>query len=117
MHTICWLTHFFFARNQGTDLHRATVATQLAAYAVSKGNGAEALRLIGPYVDTARQGENAALLSILLLLRAEALDLENRPTEAEAVRLDSLGWARYGFGSDWEVRAKMREIASLNPLK
>jgi len=57
------------------------------------------------------------LLSTLLLLRAEALELENRAAEAQAVRLDSLGWARYGFGSDWAVRAKMREIASLNPLK
>ncbi|HCI98083.1 MAG TPA: ATP-dependent transcriptional regulator, partial [Sulfitobacter sp.] len=53
----------------------------------------------------------------LLLLRAEALELENRAAEAQAVRVDSLGWARYGFGSDWAVRAKMREIASLNPLK
>jgi hypothetical protein len=31
--------------------------------------------------------------------------------------MDSLGWARYGFGSDWAVRAKLREISSLNPLK
>ena len=74
-------------------------------------------RLIAPHIDTARRRENAALLSTLLLLRAEALELENRAAEAQAVRLDSLGWARYGFGSDWAVRAKMREIASLNPLK
>jgi hypothetical protein len=34
---------------------------------------------------------------------------------ARDLRLDSVGWARYGFGSDWAVRAKMQEIASLNP--
>ena len=34
---------------------------------------------------------------------------------AQAVRLDSLGWARYGFGSDHAVHAKMREIAALSP--
>jgi hypothetical protein len=51
------------------------------------------------------------------MLRAEALDLTGRSAEAEAVRLDSLGWARYGFGADWAVRAKLREVAALNPLK
>ena len=44
-------------------------------------------------------------------------DLTGRGAEAEAVRLDSLGWARYGFGADWAVRAKLREVAALNPLK
>ena len=111
------LAELFYSRNPGTDLHRAYVATQLGAYAIATGDGAEALRLIGPHIETARRRENAALLSTLLLLRAEALELENRVAEAQLVRLDSLGWARYGFGSDWAVRAKMREIASLNPLK
>jgi hypothetical protein len=106
----------FYTATPGTKLHQAYVATQLSAFAISKGNGAYALQLIAPHVETARQNENAALLSTLLLLRAEALELENRTSEAKAVRLDSLGWARYGFGSDWAVRAKLREISSLNPL-
>ncbi|KEJ87925.1 DUF2927 domain-containing protein [Sulfitobacter donghicola] len=107
----------YYAATPGTKLHQAYVATQLSAFAVSQGQGAQALQLIAPHVETARANENAALLSTLLLLRAEALDLENRPSEAKAVRMDSLGWARYGFGSDWAVRAKLREISSLNPLK
>ncbi|MEH6832652.1 MAG: DUF2927 domain-containing protein [Sulfitobacter sp.] len=107
----------FYNATPGTRLHQAYVATQLAAYSISQGNGTEALALVRPHIETARSNENAALLSTLLLLRAEALDLENRPSEAQAVRLDSLGWARYGFGSDWAVRAKLREISSLNPLK
>ncbi len=107
----------FYARTPGTGLHQAYVATQLSAFAISQGQGTLALQLIAPHVETARLNENAALLSTLLLLRAEALDLESRPGEAEAVRMDSLGWARYGFGSDWAVRAKLREISSLNPLK
>ena len=61
--------------------------------------------------------ENAALLATLLLIRAEALDLMGRVSEAREVRMDSLGWARYGFGADWAVRAKLREIAALSPLK
>ena len=107
----------FYAHTPGTRLHRAYVATQLSAYAITMGEGAEALQLIGPHIDTASRSENAALLSTLLLLRAEALELENRHAEARSVRLDSIGWARYGFGPDWAVRAKLREIASLNPLK
>ena len=107
----------YYAQTPGTDLHRAYVATQLGAYAISKGDGAEALLLTAPHIQTARNSQNAALLSTLLLLRSEALELENRTAEARSVRLDSIGWARYGFGPDWAVRAKLREIASLNPLK
>jgi len=107
----------FYAATKGTQLHRAYVATQLAAYAITRSEGEEALTLLAPHIDQAARDENAALLSTLMLLRAEALDLEGRSAEARAVRLDSIGWARYGFGPDWAVRAKMREISSLNPLK
>lgn len=107
----------YYARTPGTALHRAYVATQLSAFAITKGDGATALRLIAPHVATAQRNENAALLSTLLLLRSEALELENRLQEARSVRLDSIGWARYGFGPEWAVRAKLREIASLNPQK
>ncbi|MGC1506165.1 MAG: DUF2927 domain-containing protein [Sulfitobacter sp.] len=107
----------YYANTPGTRLHRAYVATQLSAYAITRGDGAEALRIIAPHIATAKSSENAALLSTLLLLRSEALELENRHAEARSVRLDSIGWARYGFGPDWAVRAKLREIASLNPFK
>ncbi|MFV0514111.1 MAG: DUF2927 domain-containing protein [Jhaorihella sp.] len=105
----------YLARTPGTDLHRAYLTTQTAAYAISLGDGATALRQIGPSLDAATRNENAALLATLMLLQAEALDLTGQPERARAVRLDSLGWARYGFGSDWAVRAKMQEIAALNP--
>jgi hypothetical protein len=107
----------FFGRGTDTALHRAYVASQLGAYAISAGDGEQALSIITPHLDTAARHENAALLSTLMMLRAEALDLSGRPTEGRKVRLDSLGWARYGFGSDWAVRAKLREIGSLNPAK
>ena len=44
-------------------------------------------------------------------------DIASFISEGREVRLDSLGWARYGFGPDWAVRAKLREVSSLNPLK
>jgi hypothetical protein len=105
----------YLERTPGTELHRAFIATQTSAYAIARGDGAAALRLIEPHIPVARQAENAALLSTLMLLQAEALDLTGQSDAALAVRLDSLGWARYGFGSDTAVRAKMREISALSP--
>lgn len=115
------LSHFtaaqrYYARS-GSRLHSAQVAQQLAAYAISEGRGQAALDIVEPHLNVAAQHENAALLSTLLLLRAEALDLLGRSSEARLVRLDSLGWARYGFGADWAVRAKLKEITALSPLK
>jgi hypothetical protein len=106
-----------YRRAPGTTLHQAYSASQLAAYAISQGQGKDALTLLNPHIPTAERYENAALLATLQMLRAEALVLVGRVDEANAVRLDSLGWARYGFGTDWAVRAKMREIASLSPVK
>lgn len=114
-------THFLqadavFAQSRDTELHRAYVASQLAAFALTEGRPEDALNLTGLSIDLAARHENAALLATLLMLRAEALDLAGRSSAAAEVRLDSLGWARYGFGSDWSVRAKLREIGALNPL-
>lgn len=100
----------------GTELHRAYTVSQLAAYAIGQGRAAAALELLQPHAAIAKRHENAALLSTLLMLKSEALALEGRQSEARAVRLDSLGWARYGFGAEWAVRAKMRDIAALTPL-
>ncbi len=99
----------------GTNLHRAYVVTQMAAYSLNRGDWNRALTQIEPALVTAEIHQNATLKATLMLLKAEALDLAGRPETARAVRLDSLGWARYGFGADWAVRAKMREIALLSP--
>ncbi|MGX9354234.1 DUF2927 domain-containing protein [Roseobacteraceae bacterium S113] len=107
----------YFKARRDTELHQAYVASQLAAYALTENDPAEVLRLVTPAQAVAARYENAALLATLMLLRAEALDLSGRVSEANSVRMDSLGWARYGFGADWAVRAKMREIARLSPLK
>lgn len=105
----------YLNQTPGTSLHRAYVTTQTAAYAIAIGDGATALRQIQPNLGVATRSENAALLATLMLLQAEALDLEGQSEKARSVRLDSLGWARYGFGSDWAVRAKMQEIAAISP--
>ena len=111
------LAQRFFGRRADTALHRAYVASQLSAYAISAGDARGALAILTPHLDTAARHENAALLATLMMLRAEALELSGRVTEGRSVRVDSLGWARYGFGSDWAVRAKLREIGALNPAR
>ena len=96
-------------------VYEAHVAVQLAAFALGAGDAGETLRIVEGAIPVAAQAENAALLATLMMFKAEALDLEGRRDEAEAVRLDSLGWARYGLGSESNVRARLAEIAGLNP--
>lgn len=97
-------------------LQSAHADMQLAAFALAAGDADTALALTGRALPLAAEAENAALLASLLMVRAEALDLTGRRSEAAVVRLDSLGWARYGFGSDDEVRARLLNIAALSPV-
>ncbi|WP_242648523.1 DUF2927 domain-containing protein [Cognatishimia maritima] len=95
--------------------HRAAVAGQLAAYALAQGDAQEALRLADSQIGNATTYQNAIHLASLLMLKSEALAALGQTAAAELARLDSLGWARYGFGPEWIVRAKQREIALLYP--
>ncbi|MEL6959485.1 MAG: DUF2927 domain-containing protein [Pseudomonadota bacterium] len=106
-----------YNRSPETRLHAAHVSVQLAAFALSSGDAAAVLNLVEGALPIAAAHENAALLATLMMFKAEALEMSGQAAAAEAVRMDSLGWARYGFGSDAQVRARLREIASLNPLK
>ena len=96
--------------------HSAHADMQLAALMLSQGDAEIAIRLVNAAAPHAAEAENAALLATLLAIKAEALDLEDRASEAREVRLDSLGWARYGFGAENDVRRQLDEIALLSPL-
>ncbi|MFS4582771.1 DUF2927 domain-containing protein [Phaeobacter sp. C3_T13_0] len=98
-----------------SPLLRAQIASRMAAFDIIRGDAASALARIRPALPIAARGENAVLLSSLMLLEAEALLLQGQTDAAYAVRLDSQGWARYGFGPDWAVRGAMQEIAALAP--
>lgn len=106
-----------YNRSLETRLHSAHVAVQLAAFALSSGDGSAVLNLVEGSIPVAAAHENAALLATLMMFKAEALEMLGRAPQARLVRMDSLGWARYGFGTDANVRARLNEIASLNPLK
>ncbi|MFX0544257.1 DUF2927 domain-containing protein [Roseovarius sp. S1116L3] len=107
----------YYRRTPDMALHRAHSSAQLAAYAITQGRGDDALAILMPQIAIAERHENAALLAQLMMMRAEALELSGRVSEGRQVRMDSLGWARYGYGADWAVRAKLREVSALNPLK
>jgi hypothetical protein len=99
-----------------TRIHTAHIAMQQAAFALAAGDAEAVLRLTNASIDVAARYQNAALLATLMMFKAEALDMQGDTAMADAIRLDSLGWARYGVGSDANVQARLDEIAALRPL-
>ncbi|MEO1639339.1 MAG: DUF2927 domain-containing protein [Pseudomonadota bacterium] len=98
-----------------TDIHAAHIAVQLAAFTLISGNAEATIALTDPAIPVARRHQNAALMSLLMMFKAEALDLQGDTDAGMALRLDSLGYALYGFGSRNEVIDRLNEIASLVP--
>jgi len=105
-----------FGSNPNTHLHAANVAAQAAAFALSTGNPAHAIAIVDANSTTALTYQDARLLAALLMIKAQALDALDRRPQADTVRLDSLGWARYGFGSDADIRRHLGDIAAIDPL-
>ncbi len=107
-----------YARRYGVkDIHTAHVALQMAAFALSTGKPELALDLINTSLPTVSDAKNAALLATFLMIKAAAMDALGRHRQAATVRLDSIGWARYGFASKNEIGARLRETAALRPRK
>jgi hypothetical protein len=97
----------------GAAIHAADIDMQMGALALSAGQPEQTIRLVDRAMPDVQRAENAALLATLMLMKAEALDATGQIAEARALRLDSQGWARYGFGADAQVRARISEIAAL----
>ncbi|PRY94876.1 Protein of unknown function (DUF2927) [Hasllibacter halocynthiae] len=93
----------------------AHVAVQMAAFALSAGRPRTAIAIARQHRPAADAAQNASVLASLGLIEAEALKLLGRTAEAEALRVDSLGWARYGFGSGTALAARVAEIRGLAP--
>ncbi|MES2664742.1 MAG: DUF2927 domain-containing protein [Pseudomonadota bacterium] len=97
----------------GGAVQVAHVEMQLAAIAVAMGNPGQAIAFADRAIPVIRRAENASLLATVMLIKAEALDMTGRSADATALRLDSQSWSRYGFGSEANSRARLREIAAL----
>jgi hypothetical protein len=81
-----------------TDLRTSHAGVHVAAVALAAGRYDAAVALADRHAPAARSGQNAILVAGLLSLKAEALlGLGDGPAARQA-RLDSLRWARYGFG-------------------
>ncbi len=80
------------------DLRSAHAGVHVAAVALAAGKFDDTVRLADRHAPAARSGQNAILLAGLLSLKAEALLGLGEAPAARAARLDSLRWARYGFG-------------------
>ena len=96
-----------------TEIQVAHVDTQLAAVALASGQLDRAIALADQATPAILHSENAALLATVMLIKAQALEALGQDAAARALRLDSMGLARYGFGSDQQVRARMNEISAL----
>lgn len=97
----------------GGQVPRAHVDLHLAAQALGAGQYPLVLRLTDTAIGPARRTENGALLSSLMLLRAQALERMGRQTEAERLRQDAVPFAVYGFGSVEAATNRREEIAAL----
>ncbi len=96
------------------DVRTAQAGVHLAALAVGTGQYDLAILLADRHVPDAIAGQNAILVASFLSIKAEALAAGGRQFEAEEARLDSLRWARYGFGDT--DGALGREQAQLTAL-
>jgi hypothetical protein len=97
----------------GASVQAAHVDMQLAAIALSSGQSASAIDFANRAIPVAQRAENASLLATLMLIKAEALENAGQSAAASALRLDSLSWARYGFGAEGLMRARQSESANL----
>ncbi len=79
-------------------MRSAYSGVHLAFVALAAGQFEIAVALSDRHSPAARRSQNAILLAGLLSLKAEALLGLGKAERAAAARLDSLRWARYGFG-------------------
>lgn len=94
-------------------IHAAHCDMQLAAIALGAGQNEQAIAFVDRALPAMAAGQNASGLTTLYLIKANALANLGQEAAAQSARLDSLGWARYGFGSEQQMRARTAEIAQL----
>jgi predicted nucleic acid-binding protein len=102
-----------YRRLPGAAIHVAHIDVQLAAVALARGQTDRALGIANRTMPAGVAAENASLLATLMMVKAEALQMQGKTAQAQAVRMDSAGWARYGFGPEQQIRKRLAEIAAM----
>jgi len=96
------------------DIRTAQAGVHLAAMSLATERHDLAIRLADLHVPDALAARNAVLIAGYLSIKAAALAETDRIDEARAARLDSLRWARYGFGEEGGAMAREQtRIAAL----
>lgn len=98
-----------------TRIQEAHVALQVAAFQLAAGHADVAVALVDQNLAVVRQSEHAALLSLLLLVKAEGLEIMGKKSQAANAQKEALGWARYGYGKEAVIRERVSEILSISP--
>jgi hypothetical protein len=100
------------------DIRPAQGGAHVAAGALGAGEYEPAVRLADRLVPGAKAGQNAILIAGLLSIKAGALDELGEAEAAQEARLDSLQWARYGFGDgDGALAREQAQLAALMRLE
>lgn len=97
------------------EIHAAHVDLQIAGLAMHAGRHDDAILLARRAAPIATRAENAALLSMLLMVEAQALAATGQIALAREARVDSLAWGRYGFGTTAQMGGPLAEMAALSP--
>lgn len=96
-------------------MQEAHVTLQVAALQLAAGRPGIARQLIDQTLPTVKQGENAYLLSLMLLVKGEALAVEGRALDANRIESEALSWARYGFGDRATIEKQRADIRAISP--
>lgn len=105
----------FRARLGLHDIRTAQAGVHLAAFALAARDYDAAIRLADRHYPDALRYENAILAASLLSIKADALAGKGAEAAANAVRLDSLRWARYGFGDADGALARAQLALAASP--
>jgi hypothetical protein len=96
----------------------AQAGVHLAALALGTAQYDLAIRLADRHVPVAAKAQNAILIAGLLSVKAEAQVALGKADAARQTRLDSLQWARYGFGdTDGALAREQAQLAALQRLE
>jgi hypothetical protein len=102
-----------YAGIPGAEIHVAHIDMQMAAFALSAGQAAEAAAYADRAIPVVRAAQNMGLLATLLAVKAEATALTGDAAQAERLRAEAARAAAYGFGSAAAVRARLGAVAAL----